>query len=80
MTLAGYADWELPSIDVLEDMLEKKDLFDQYKMVGRDSIYWSSTSYGFHNFNAWSVHFYSSDVDGLGSKRHSYNVRCVRSG
>ena len=30
--LGGYSDWELPSKEVLEDMLNKKDLFDPFEL------------------------------------------------
>ena len=73
LKLAGYSDWKLPSKDVLEDMLGKKNLFDPYN---RESWYWSSTS----NVNSsWFANFYSDSVF-YGSKSGSYYVRCVRGG
>ena len=73
LKLAGYSDWKLPSKDVLEDMLGKKNLFDPYN---RESWYWSSTS---NVDSSWFANFYSDSVF-YGSKSGSYYVRCVRGG
>ena len=76
LKLAGYSDWKLPSKDVLEDMLGKKNLFDPYN---RESWYWSSTSNVDSSSSAWFANFYSDSVF-YGSKSGSYYVRCVRGG
>ena len=77
LTLAGNSDWELPSKDVLKDMLDKKHLFDQYKMDGWDSRYWSSTSLVSNTSHAWYVGYGYVDH---GSKPNGSYVRCVRGG
>jgi type II secretory pathway pseudopilin PulG len=76
LTFGGYSDWELPSKEVLEDMLEKKDLFDPFR---RGDWYWSSSSgVGFASY-AWSVSFGYGNVIST-HPNGSYYARCVRGG
>ena len=76
LTFGGYSDWELPSKEVLEDMLEKKDLFDPFR---RGDWYWSSSSgVGFASY-AWSVSFGYGNVIST-HPNGSYYSRCVRGG
>ena len=73
LTFGGYSDWRLPSKEVLEDMFEKKNLFDPFK---RDEWYWSSTNSVNSSSSAWFANFYSDSVF-YGSKSGSYYARCV---
>jgi hypothetical protein len=77
LTLNSYADWELPSRNVLEDMRGKKGLFDPSK---RNFIYWSSTPILYNVSAAWGVDFGVGIgiVQGYSSKTSKRLVRCVR--
>ena len=74
LTLNSYADWELPSKNVLEDMRGKKGLFDPYK---RNFIYWSSTQTLYSVSVAWGTDFGVGIVLGY-NKISKRLVRCVR--
>ena len=75
LNLDKFSDWKLPTIDQLENILGKEQLFDNYKI---DYWYWSSTL-SLDNSKAWHTgsNFYHH------KKRESYvsfsfSVRCVR--
>ena len=72
----GSSDWRLPSKDDLKDMLDKKDLLDQFRLVG---WFWSSTTNVYFPENAWSAHFVKGLVSSLNKNTFS-EARCVRGG
>jgi hypothetical protein len=74
LTLNSYADWDLPSKNVLVDMRGKKGLFDPYK---RNFIYWSSTQTLYSVSVAWGTDFGVGIVLGY-NKISKRLVRCVR--
>ena len=82
LTLGGYTDWRLPSIDELEGIVD----FEHYNPAIDPTFqhvtsyfYWSSTTYAVRTDYAWIVNFGSGYSDGGGKTRTSY-VRCVRAG
>ena len=73
LSLNGYTDWYLPSLDELHLMY--KNLHTQGLGHFGDDIYWSSSEGSY--YHAWSEDFYSGDQD-IDNKYTSNWVRAVR--
>jgi len=73
LSLGGFSDWRLPGKEVLEDMIDKKEILDTYRL---DWHYWSSTTEG---SDAWGVNLGVGDGF-LDNKANSSSARCVRGG
>ena len=76
LSLGGYSDWVVPNMDVLWDMLDKKDLFDPFEL---EQWYWTSTSKSKDFSSAWSVGFHYGYAEYYSKNSGGY-VRCVRGG
>ena len=79
LTLGGYSNWRLPSIDELVYITDKGKVNPSIdKSVFQNTApkrYWTSTNY--FNYGAWSVYFYYG-YDSYDNKFASNYVRCVR--
>jgi len=79
----GGKTWRLPTITELKSLVDygksSYPSIDTTVFPNTQSYYyWSSTTYAHSTGYAWSVHFYSGDMDSYGSKTYSYYyVRCV---
>lgn len=73
LDLAGYHDWQLPSVEALKGLYKRKgDL-----KHANDSFYWSSTMVDQDNGTYEYVNF-DSGADFWTTKSREYYVRCVR--
>ena len=76
LVLEGFNNWELPSQPVLNMMLGKKDIFDEYK---KDGWYWTSTLNSKITFNRSAAMIgFKSKYNGFSPIKDKYRVICVR--
>lgn len=80
LSLAGFDDWKLPSIENLRTIKKGNDtnetIVNVFKNIKLKS-YWSSTQYPGFSKAAWYINFSNGFEFGYGKNIH-LNVRCVR--
>ena len=83
LSLAGYNDWRLPTLDELKTLVDKSWGFNptinRTFFPGTVSSYWSSTTHAPYTNYAWGVDF-SDGHDDIDYKGSCYYVRAVRGG
>jgi len=80
LIIDGYSDWELPTIDQLMTITDKKkykpSLKTSFKHFKSD-YYWTSSEYVDADEKVWIVSFLDGG-DFYNNKKNLYYVRCVR--
>jgi hypothetical protein len=82
LTLNGYSDWFLPSLDELHEMYLNKAAINATAVANGGTafstlFYWSSSEQNGNANNAW-IEYFSSGNQGLNAKGNSAYVRAVR--
>jgi Protein of unknown function (DUF1566) len=83
LTLNGFSDWFLPSIDELKEMRIKKSIIDATSIANSGTQidatrYWSSTEYSGSIHAAETASFTTSSATFLEFKNLTHNVRAIR--
>ena len=73
LTLNGYTDWFLPSIDELDSMYVNRETIGGFQVSG---WYWSSTEQDIEG--AWLEIFNIPQIKGWTNKENGLSVRCIR--
>jgi hypothetical protein len=83
LTLGGYSDWRLPSIEELETLVDdgryNPAVTTKVFQHISSSNYWSSTTDAYYTSVAWYVYFFYGYSVGI-RKTNNFYVRCVRGG
>ena len=81
LTLGGYSDWRLPSVKVLESIVDDSTSSPAIDIAifpaTGSNHYWSSTTSAYSTSYAWLVYFGAGHVVYFGKSLPSY-ARCVR--
>jgi len=82
LTLGGYSDWRLPSINELKAIVDRSKIapaiVSTFTNTGSNN-YWSATTTEYNKTYAWTLRSYYGDIDYV-LKTSSNGVRCVRDG
>lgn len=82
LTLSGFNDWRVPTINELEGIVEENKLnptidTNYFKFVTLTVAYWSSTPYAHPRESMWIVSFFNGYI-GTDYKYEQRYIRCVR--